>query len=209
MRPGSVALRRPSLVSIVVAAAVAAALVGCADESSTDTTDTIAGGSSPVTDVTDTVTSTSDPDPGQQPEGFSTVLARITEADGEVCEVCLWLADDADERSRGLMGVTDLGDAAGMAFLFDQPTRGSFYMFQTPTPLSIAWFGPDGEQVGSADMAPCLDTPAGDCPLYSPDGEYDVAIEVFEGGLEPLGLGPGSSVELIAGSEAERCPGTT
>jgi uncharacterized protein len=147
-----------------------------------------------------------DPAPGQQPEGFTTVRGVITDADGVVCEVCLWLADDATERGRGLMGVTDLGDAVGMVFRFDEATSGSFYMFQTPTPLSIAWFAPDGAHVGSADMEPCIDTPAADCPLYSPDASYDLAIEVFDGGLESLGIGPGSRVELIEDSEAERCP---
>jgi hypothetical protein len=151
--------------------------------------------------------STEATDEAVQPEGFTTVRALITEPGGEVCEVCLWLADDAAERSRGLMGVTDLGDAVGMAFRFDEPASGSFYMFQTPSPLSIAWFSPDGSHVGSADMDPCLDRPAGDCPLYSPGAEYDLAIEVFDGGLEPLGLVAGSSVELIEGSEAERCAG--
>jgi uncharacterized protein len=146
------------------------------------------------------------PGPRQQPEGFTTIRALITETDGSVCEVCLWLADDADERGRGLMGVTDLGDAVGMAFRFDEATSGSFYMFQTPTPLSIAWFAPGGAHVGSTDMEPCLDTPAGECPLYSPDAAYDLAIEVFDGGLGPLGIGPGSRVQLIEGSEAERCP---
>ncbi len=144
--------------------------------------------------------------PAIRPEGFTTIRARVTEANGEVCEVCLWLADDSDERGRGLMGVTDLGDAVGMAFRFDEARIGTFYMFQTPTPLSIAWFGPDGAFVGAADMEPCLDTAAGDCPLYSPDLAYDLAIEVFQGGLEPLGLGPGSTVELLEGSEADRCP---
>lgn len=143
---------------------------------------------------------------GTLPEGFTTVQAVITEPDGATCEVCLWLADDGTERGRGLMGVTDLGDAVGMVFRFEEPTRGSFYMFQTPTPLSIAWFSPDGDHVGSAEMAPCLDTPAGDCPLYSPDGEYELAVEVFEGGLEPLGLVAGSRLELIEGSEADGCP---
>ena len=104
------------------------------------------------------------------------------------------------------MGVTDLGEAVGMAFRFEEPTSGSFYMFQTPSPLSIAWFAPGGSHIGSADMDPCLDEPAGECPLYSPGAEYDLAIEVFAGGLEPLGLVAGSSVELIEGSEAERCP---
>ncbi len=209
---------RSSLLAIVAAATVLAA---CADDSDT----TVGGdGTSPITERTDTppsdatttpdsptpsdTTSTADsvPTAGRQPEGFTTISARITEADGEVCEVCLWLADEGAERGRGLMGVTDLGDAVGMAFLFEQSTSGSFYMFQTPSPLSIAWYAPDGGHVGSADMEPCLDTPAGECPLYSPDADYDLAIEVFDGGLVPLGLGPGSRVELIEGSEAEQCP---
>ena len=63
---------------------------------------------------------------GQQPEGFSTMMAQITEADGEICEVCVWLADTSDERARGLMGVTDLGDAVGMVFRFEEPIDGSF-----------------------------------------------------------------------------------
>jgi uncharacterized membrane protein (UPF0127 family) len=196
---------------VAVVGVVAVALAACASD--TDPAVDGPGESGPTASEADTTDpSTTDPttDPptgaGRQPEGFTTIQARITEPDGEVCEVCLWLSDDAAERGRGLMGVTDLGDAVGMAFRFDEPTAGSFYMFQTPTPLSIAWFGPDGSHVGSAEMDPCLDTLAGECPLYSPGAEYGLAIEVFEGGLEPLGLVEGSSVELIEGSEADRCP---
>jgi hypothetical protein len=58
-------------------------------------------------------------------------------------------------------------------------------------------------------MAPCLDTPAGECPLYSPGAEYDLALEVFEGGLDDLGVGPGARLELLDGTEAERCPLST
>lgn len=175
-------------------------LAGCAGDESTN------GGSlaAPPTDTGSDAPSATVV--GQQPAGFTTVLARITEVDGDVCDVCVWLADDADERGRGLMGVTDLGDAVGMVFVFEEPTAGSFYMFQTPTPLSIAWFAPDGEHVGSADMAPCLDTAAGDCPLSSPGAEYALALEVFEGGLPDLGVGSGARLELIDGTESERCP---
>jgi uncharacterized membrane protein (UPF0127 family) len=196
-------MRRLAVVAIAMVA-----LAAC----SSDADPTVDGGgasdpaSTPEPSSTETSTTVPTADAGQQPEGFTTIQALITEPDGEVCEVCLWLADDSTERGRGLMGVTDLGDAVGMAFRFDEPTAGSFYMFQTPTPLSIAWFSPDGSHVGSADMDPCLDTPAGECPLYSPGAEYDLAIEVFEGGLEPLGLVEGSSVELIEGSEASSCP---
>ena len=63
---------------------------------------------------------------GVSPDGFDTIVAEVTSADGEMCTVCLWLADVADERVRGLMGVTDLGDAVGMAFVFDETQRGRF-----------------------------------------------------------------------------------
>ena len=142
---------------------------------------------------------------GVRPEGFSTLSATITSADGEVCEVCLWLADTPDERGRGLMGVTDLGDAAGMAFLFDGPTDGAFYMFQTPTPLSIAWFDTDGAWVGGEEMDPCLDRPSGECPRYSPGTSYVVALEAFRGGLEPLGVGPGARLDLHLDTAADDC----
>ena len=197
-------IRRLPLVGVAAALAVSA-LAACSSDadptSSSATTDPTTAVIPPETTPPDSTVAE-----GQQPEGFTTIQALITEPDGEVCEVCLWLADDATERGRGLMGVTDLGDAVGMAFRFDEPISGSFYMFQTPTPLSIAWFASDGSHVGSADMDPCLDTPAGECALYSPGAEYDLAIEVFEGGLEPLGLVSGSSVELIEGSEADGCP---
>jgi uncharacterized membrane protein (UPF0127 family) len=207
--------RRVGSLVIVVAAVVAIGSVACSSDAD-PTTDGSGGATSADESVEAGPTSTPSPtptsttgeraEPGVQPEGFTTIQALITEPDGEVCEVCLWLADAPDERARGLMGVTDLGDAVGMVFRFEGPTAGSFYMFQTPTPLSIAWFAADGSHVGSADMAPCLDTPAGECPLYSPGTEYLSAIEVFDGGLEPLGLVEGSSVELLEGTEADRCP---
>jgi uncharacterized membrane protein (UPF0127 family) len=183
-----------------VVAVVASVLAGCSGDSSSRSPEATSESSS-VAGSADTTASS----PGVQPEGFTTVTARITEMDGEVCEVCVWLADTPEERGRGLMGVTDLGDAVGMVFRFEEPLVGSFYMFQTPTPLSIAWFAPGGDHVSSTDMAPCRAAEAGDCPLYSPGLEYDLAIEVFEGGLDDLGVGPGARLELLAGTEAERC----
>ena len=188
-------------------------LVACADDPSTG--DPSIGDPSATTEVPAPATDDTSPaDPGSstggvQPEGFTTVTARITEDDGEVCEVCLWLADSVEERGRGLMGVTDLGDAAGMAFVFDEPVQGGFLMYQTPTPLSIAWFAPDGSLVSRADMAPCLDMAYDECPRYRPEQPYDLAIEVFDDGsgdaLAALGIGPGARVELLPGTEAPEC----
>ena len=134
---------------------------------------------------------------GVLPESVDSVIAVVTSSDDEVCEVCLWLADDDTSRQRGLMGVTDLGDAVGMAFVWDQPRDGNFFMFQTPTPLSIAWFDDAGSHVGQADMDPCLVDNSATCERYTADSPYVVAVEMFGGQLDVIGIGPGASIELL------------
>ena len=141
-----------------------------------------------------------------RPEGFTQVMLRVVESTDEVCEICVWLADAGDERSRGLMGVTDLGEPVGMAFAYSAATAGRFFMFQTPMPLSIAWFSATGDFVGSADMEPCVDEPRNDCLRYSPDAEFALAVEVPQGLLGEHGLGPGSTAEVLFGTEGITCP---
>lgn len=146
---------------------------------------------------------------GSPPQDVGTAIIRITDADGNVCEVCMWHADEADERSTGLMGVLDLDVPIGMAFAWDAPTSGNFFMFNTPTPLSIAWFAPDGSYLSEADMAPCDTDDSSTCERYGTTGEYTLAIEMFQGELGKVGIGPGSRAEVVKLPEAGRehiCP---
>jgi len=140
------------------------------------------------------------------------VTVEITKADGTVCEVCMWLADSSEERARGLMGVTSLGAPEAMAFVWEQPTSGSFFMFQTVTPLSIAWFAqpadPDsgGALLSMADMEPCLDEDRAACERFPSGGDYVLAIEVFQGDLASIGITDGAMARLLSGTEAATCP---
>ena len=93
------------------------------------------------------------------------------------------------------MGVTDLGGADGMVFLYDQPSTGPFWMFGTPMPLSIAFFAADGSFVSATDMAPCLDRQPADCLRYAPAGPFTAAIEVPAGGLDERGITFGSQLD--------------
>ncbi|NNE12277.1 MAG: hypothetical protein HKN41_08550 [Ilumatobacter sp.] len=134
------------------------------------------------------------------PDGFATGTAVVTKADGETCEVCVWLATDADQRARGLMQVTDLGGPVGMAFVYPSPHTGTFWMKDTRLPLSIAYFSPEGDFVEAYDMEPCR---LGDqCPKYRTPVDFLVAVEVPQGTLADLGLLPGSRFELLG----EPCP---
>lgn len=118
------------------------------------------------------------------PTGFGSTLLRVLPAG---LEWCVWLADAPEDRQRGLMEVTDLGDGkAGMLFAFDAPTTGRFWMRNTPMPLSIAFLDDGGSVVSTADMLPCGDRD--DCPTYAAAGPYSWALEVPRGGLARLGL---------------------
>jgi uncharacterized membrane protein (UPF0127 family) len=132
--------------------------------------------------------------PGVLPEGFGLVAARVTEPDGSVCELCLWLADNGRDRSRGLMFVTDLGGADGMAFLYPEPRSGWFTMKNTVLPLSIAFFAPDGAYVEAFDMDPCVT--AACTRHFTPEG-FMIAVETLQGGLADIGMVPGSALELL------------
>ena len=134
-----------------------------------------------------------DADPPVTPSGYELVAATVTAADGEVCDVCLWLADTADTRRQGLMGVTDLGDGDGMAFVYPAPHTGTFWMKNTLLPLSIAFFDDQGTFLDAFDMEPCTADP---CPVYPTAADFSIAIETTQGDFGELGVGPGSRLEL-------------
>ncbi len=132
-------------------------------------------------------------------EGEQSAALRVTAADGATQVHCVLLADEDHERAKGLMERTDLGEHAGMAFVYDTDTSNRFYMHNTPMPLTIAWFAADGSFVSSADMDPCLEGPASDCPRFSAATPYRLAVEVPKGRAPALGIGPGSKA-AVAGA---------
>ena len=131
------------------------------------------------------------------PVGFHAVTISITHEDGSVERRCVWLADDAASRERGLMGVTDpaLGGRVGMVFSFPADTTTSFWMKDTPLPLSIAWFDAAGGFISATDMEPCPSTTA-NCPTYPAARPYRLALEVPMGGLATLGIDERAKVSL-------------
>jgi len=127
--------------------------------------------------------------------GFGEVALVVVEPDGTRHVLCVMTAEDAAQRQRGLMEVTDesLGGYDGMLFLFDVDSSGGFWMRNTPMPLSIAYLSADGAIVSTTDMEPCEDAP--ECPSYAADGPYRSALEVPQGRLDDLGVVPGATLE--------------
>jgi uncharacterized protein len=88
------------------------------------------------------------------------------------------VADTPELRSRGLMGVTNLGDLDGMLFVFDAEVTVDFVMRNTLIPLDIAFFDDDGVEVDRLEMAPCGDER---CPLYGAAAGFRYALEMPAG----------------------------
>jgi uncharacterized membrane protein (UPF0127 family) len=125
--------------------------------------------------------------------GYGEVAFRVVNGP----KLCALLAQTAAQQARGLMKRTDLAGHAGMLFVFASDTTETFYMRNTPIPLSIAWFDAAGRWISQTDMTPCADKP--NCPTYAAARAYRYALEVPQGGLSGLGVGPGSSISVGGG----------
>lgn len=129
--------------------------------------------------------------------GFANATLTVTPGYGlhAPAPSCVLVASNNAQQSVGLMGQTSLHGFSGMAFRFSSPTETSFYMKNTLIPLTVAWFGADGAYLVSVDMKPCPTTQT-ICPTYGPGAQYELALEVPQGRLGSLGIGPGSVVHL-------------
>ena len=102
------------------------------------------------------------------------------------------VASTAETRSRGLRGVTDLGDLDGMIFVWGGETvTSTFTMAGTLIDLDISFFDADGRFVDGFTMTPCATS---SCPSYAAAGPFAYAIEV-PAGSRPA-PGPGSVLLL-------------
>jgi uncharacterized membrane protein (UPF0127 family) len=139
---------------------------------------------------------------GRSPiDGFAEIAFRIEPEGAEASTWCALLADRPDLRQRGLMDQDDLRGYDAMVFRNDEPVTATFTMRDTRIPLSVAFFDEDGAYVSARDMDPCPPG-AGDCPSYAAEGPYVHALEVEQGALPSLGIGPGAHLSF----PDEPCP---
>ena len=121
--------------------------------------------------------------------GFGEVSFRVSNGKG----LCAATADTPAQQQSGLMGRHDLGGYDGMLFRFTADVTTTFFS-ATPPPLSVAWFDSSGRFVSAADMTPCPDVDG--CPTYKAAAAYRTALEVPQGHLSALGVGPGSTITI-------------
>ncbi|SIO24273.1 hypothetical protein SAMN05444722_0983 [Rhodovulum sp. ES.010] len=99
------------------------------------------------------------------------------------------VADDADERAKGLMHRESLPAAAGMLFVYPEPGRVSFWMENTLIPLDMIFLGPRGRVLRVHENARPLDR----TPIHGGDGVLAV-LEINGGLAGRLGIAQGSEL---------------
>lgn len=110
------------------------------------------------------------------------------------------------ERERGLMDRTELEEAAGMLFLYEQeqPAETGFWMYRTRIPLDIAYLDARGTILAIAHMEPCRRTASTGCPTYPAGVPYSAALEVNSGYFAARGIAPGHRVRWASEAAARR-----
>ncbi len=106
------------------------------------------------------------------------------------------------EMEIGLMERRDIGSEQGMVFVYDRPQRLKFWMRNTPTPLDVGYFSPDGEL---AEI--CALNPHDERPVASRRADLQIAVEMNQGWYRDRAIGPGARLDLKALSAALRLRG--
>jgi uncharacterized membrane protein (UPF0127 family) len=102
------------------------------------------------------------------------------------------VASTAQSREQGLMQRTILCEDCGMLFVFEKADKYSFWMQDTPLPLSVAFIDATGEITNIEEMAP--DTTV----LHDSQGKALFALEMNGGWFSRNGITPYAKVRGIA-----------
>jgi len=97
------------------------------------------------------------------------------------------------QRERGLMERTNLGPRDGMIFVFDRDDHLTFWMKNTPTPLSIAFLSAEGKVLQIEDMEPFSES------IIRSRRAARCALEMKKGAFSELGVREGDTLTFPRG----------
>jgi len=112
--------------------------------------------------------------------------------------LCVEIADDTPERTRGLMFRKELPEGFGMLFVFPDESPRSFWMKNTFVPLSIAFATSDGTITTIKDM-----TPHDESSVLS-HGAATYALEVPKGWFVQNNVQVGDKISIPPSASAPR-----
>lgn len=115
---------------------------------------------------------------------------EIKKASGQTVVINAELAKTEEEQMYGFMNRKNIPDGTGMLFIFKDDRIASFWMKNTPTPLSIAYIDYSGKIKDIFDM-----TPFSLATIVS-TGYVRYALEVPQGWFEKNGIKVGDYLDL-------------
>ena len=115
---------------------------------------------------------------------------KIIRQDGTEFTVAAEIAEKAEDRNHGFMERKVIPDGTGMLFIFERDQILSFWMKNTPHPLSIAYLDSKGKIRNIYDM-----TPYSTASVKS-TGSVRYALEVPQGWFKKNGISEGDTVIL-------------
>lgn len=128
---------------------------------------------------------------GAQQTGLETAVVTVESADGgESHPLTVEIARTAQQRQVGLMFREELGEDAGMLFIFDRLSATGFWMNNTLIPLDIAYLAADGTIQEIREGVPLDRTP------LRPEEPYLYVVETNVGWFESNGFGVGDRVVI-------------
>jgi uncharacterized membrane protein (UPF0127 family) len=111
------------------------------------------------------------------------------------------VADNDEERTRGLMFRDQLAEGHGMLFIHDEEGPQAYWMKNTRIPLDILYFDNARKLVSQKrDVPPCT---LGDaCPPYPSDAPARYVLELNAGEAARIGLADGAVMAFGPGIQA-------
>ena len=106
---------------------------------------------------------------------------------GAILRFSVEVADDPDERARGLMFREHMPSAAGMLFVFPEPKQANFWMKNTPLPLDIIF----ADETGTVTRVQQNAVPFSETLIDGGPGVAHV-LEINGGLAGPMGIAPGT-----------------
>lgn len=117
-------------------------------------------------------------------------VLNITKKDGTTIQLKAELAITPEERQYGFMNRKNIPDGTGMLFVFENDQILSFWMKNTPSPLSIAYITTNGEIKDIFDMTPFS------LASITSTGYVKYALEVPQGWYKKTDISAGDKLVL-------------
>lgn len=122
---------------------------------------------------------------------------EIIKSNGEKITVNAEIADTYEMRQHGFMERKSIPDGTGMLFVFESDRILSFWMKNTPTPLSIAYIDSNGKIRDIFDMKPLSLSET----VSTVSVRY--ALEVPQGWFEKVGVKIGDTIPAVKNEKAK------